>query len=193
MSTGTVKWFNTAKGFGFIQPDDGGSDVFVHISAVEQAGLHALNEGDQVQFELEQDRRSGKLSAGALVVTGQGAAPARRSGGGGFGDRPPRGGGFGGGGDRYGDRGGFGGGGGGASRQPGAIAGSGSGTVKWFNPTKGFGFIQPEGGGQDVFVHISAVEQAGLRGLNEGQLVAYDLEQDRRSGKTSATNLRVMG
>jgi CspA family cold shock protein len=68
-----------------------------------------------------------------------------------------------------------------------------TGTVKWFNPTKGFGFIQPEGGGQDVFVHISAVEQAGLRGLNEGQLVAYDLEQDRRSGKTSATNLKVMG
>ncbi|WP_414692540.1 cold-shock protein [Phenylobacterium sp.] len=71
------------------------------------------------------------------------------------------------------------------------MAGSGAGKVKWFNPTKGFGFIQPEGGGQDVFVHISAVEQAGLRGLNEGQTVAYDLEQDRRSGKTSATNLRV--
>jgi CspA family cold shock protein len=186
MATGTVKWFNTAKGFGFIQPDDGGSDVFVHISAVEQAGLRGLNEGDQVQFELEQDRRSGKLSAGQLVVTGQGAAPARRSSGG-FGDRPPRGGGFGG--ERsFGGGGGFGGG-----RQAGAIQGSGSGTVKWFNPTKGFGFIQPEGGGQDVFVHISAVEQAGLRGLNEGQLVAYDLEQDRRSGKTSATNLRVMG
>jgi CspA family cold shock protein len=190
MATGTVKWFNTAKGFGFIQPDDGGSDVFVHVSAVEQAGLHALNEGDQVQFELEQDRRSGKLSAGQLVVTAQGAAPARRSGGGGF-DRGPRGGG-GGYGERSFDRGGFGGGGGGA-RTPGTISGSGSGTVKWFNPTKGFGFIQPEGGGQDVFVHISAVEQAGLRGLNEGQLVAYDLEQDRRSGKTSATNLRVMG
>jgi CspA family cold shock protein len=189
MATGTVKWFNTAKGFGFIQPDDGGSDVFVHISAVEQAGLRGLNEGDQVQFEMEQDRRSGKLSAGGLVVTGQGAAPARRPGGFG-GDRGDRGG-FGGG------RGGFGGersfGGGGGSRQPGPISGSGSGTVKWFNPTKGFGFIQPEGGGQDVFVHISAVEQAGLRGLNEGQLVTYDLEQDRRSGKTSATNLRVMG
>jgi len=68
-----------------------------------------------------------------------------------------------------------------------------TGTVKWFNPTKGFGFIQPEGGGQDVFVHISAVEQACLRGLNESQLVAYDLEQDRRSGKTSATNLKVQG
>jgi cold shock protein len=198
MATGTVKWFNTAKGFGFIQPDDGGSDVFVHISAVEQAGLRALNEGDQVQFEMEQDRRSGKLSAGGLVVTGQGAAPARpRSGG--FGDRPPRSGGFGDRGGFGGDRGGFGGGGGGGfgggggSRQPGAVMGAGSGTVKWFNPTKGFGFIQPEGGGQDIFVHISAVEQAGLRGLNEGQLVSYDLEQDRRSGKTSATNLRVMG
>jgi CspA family cold shock protein len=190
MATGTVKWFNTAKGFGFIQPDDGGSDVFVHVSAVEQAGLRGLNEGDQVQFELEQDRRSGKLSAGQLVVTGKGAAPAgpRRSGG--FGDRPPRGGGFGGERSFGGGGGGFGGGGG---RQPGAVLGSGTGSVKWFNPTKGFGFIQPEGGGQDVFVHISAVEQAGLRGLNEGQLVSYDLEQDRRSGKTSATNLRVMG
>ena len=77
MSSGTVKWFNTAKGFGFIQPDDGGSDVFVHISAVEQAGLRGLNEGDLVSFEMEQDRRSGKLSAGQLVVTGQGPAPAR--------------------------------------------------------------------------------------------------------------------
>src|SRR5258707_7902653 len=99
MASGTVKWFNTAKGFGFIQPDDGGSDVFVHISAVEQAGLRGLNEGDLVNFELEQDRRSGKLSAGQLVVAGQGPAPARpgRGGGGGGFDRPPRGGGFGGG------------------------------------------------------------------------------------------------
>src|SRR5258708_35653890 len=92
MASGTVKWFNTAKGFGFIQPDDGGSDVFVHISAVEQAGLRGLNEGDLVNFELEQDRRSGKLSAGQLVVTGQGAAPPRTGGGGGGGgvDRPRR-------------------------------------------------------------------------------------------------------
>ena len=227
MSSGTVKWFNTAKGFGFIQPDDGGSDVFVHISAVEQAGLRALNEGDQVKFEMEQDRRSGKLSAGQLVVTGQGAAPARSGGGGGGGgggyDRPRGGGGFdgggGGGGGGYdrprggggfdgGGGGGFGGGGGGSFDRPrgggagggggggrpsGDPAGAGTGTVKWFNPTKGFGFIQPDDGGQDVFVHISAVEQAGLRGLNEGQTLGYDLEADRRSGKTSATNLRVTG
>ncbi|HXU99383.1 MAG TPA: cold-shock protein [Caulobacteraceae bacterium] len=63
--------------------------------------------------------------------------------------------------------------------------------VKWFNPTKGFGFIQPNGGGQDIFVHISAVERAGLSSLSEGQTISYDLEQDRRSGKSSATNLRI--
>jgi len=63
--------------------------------------------------------------------------------------------------------------------------------VKWFNDAKGFGFIQPSSGGPDVFVHISAVEQAGLRSLQEGQNVSYELQRDRRSGKTSAVNLRV--
>jgi CspA family cold shock protein len=64
-----------------------------------------------------------------------------------------------------------------------------SGTVKWFNATKGFGFIQPSDGGKDVFVHISAVERAGLRGLNEGQEVAYELQEER--GKTAAVNLKT--
>ncbi len=63
MATGTVKWFNTTKGFGFIQPDDGGSDVFVHISAVERAGMRSLNEGQKVSFELEKDRKTGRNSA----------------------------------------------------------------------------------------------------------------------------------
>lgn len=66
MATGTVKWFNAQKGFGFIQPDGGGADVFVHISAVERAGLGTLNEGQKVNFELEKDKRSGKMSAGQL-------------------------------------------------------------------------------------------------------------------------------
>ncbi|WFT83577.1 MULTISPECIES: cold-shock protein [unclassified Methylobacterium] len=66
MSTGTVKWFNGQKGFGFIQPDDGGKDVFVHISAVERSGLQTLSEGQKVSYELETDRRSGKQSAGSL-------------------------------------------------------------------------------------------------------------------------------
>ena len=67
-----------------------------------------------------------------------------------------------------------------------------TGTVKWFNATKGYGFIQPESGGPDVFVHISAVERAGLRGLNEGQKVSYELEQDKRSGKMAAGQLQAL-
>ena len=66
MQIGTVKWFNGQKGFGFIQPDDGGSDVFVHASAVERAGMSALQEGQKLGFELERDSRSGKMSAGQL-------------------------------------------------------------------------------------------------------------------------------
>ncbi len=226
MATGKVKWFNTAKGFGFIQPDDGGQDIFVHVSAVERAGLSQLDEGQTVNYDLEQDSRSGKTAAGNLEVTGSAAPSARaprpprpggfgggdrggyndRGGGGGFGGGgggggfgggggAPRGGfGGGGGGDR--DRGGFGGGAGGgagAARGAGAVMGSGTGKVKWFNATKGFGFILPDEGGPDIFVHVSAVERAGLNSLDEGQTVAYDLEQDRRTGKTSAGNLRVVG
>jgi len=66
MSTGTVKWFNGQKGFGFIQPDDGSKDVFVHISAVERAGMNNLNEGQKVSYEVVADRRTGKSSANNL-------------------------------------------------------------------------------------------------------------------------------
>ena len=66
MQTGVVKWFNSQKGFGFIQPDDGAKDVFVHISAVEQAGMRSLNEGQKVSFDIVSDRRTGKSSAGNL-------------------------------------------------------------------------------------------------------------------------------
>jgi CspA family cold shock protein len=66
MTTGTVKWFNSTKGFGFIQPDNGGADAFVHISAVERAGMRELVEGQKISFELEQDKRSGKMSASNL-------------------------------------------------------------------------------------------------------------------------------
>ncbi len=224
MATGKVKWFNTAKGFGFIQPDDGGQDIFVHVSAVERAGLSQLDEGQSVNYDLEQDSRSGKTAAGNLEVTGSAPAGARpaargpRPGGFGGGDRGgfgggggDRGGGYGGGGGggfgggRSGGGGGFGGdrdrgfggggagGGGGAARGAGAVMGSGSGKVKWFNATKGFGFILPDEGGPDIFVHVSAVERAGLNSLDEGMMVSYDLEQDRRTGKTSAGNLRVVG
>jgi len=69
MAKGTVKWFNSSKGFGFIQPDDGGNDVFVHISAVERAGMHSLNEGQKISYEVVADRKTGKSSAQNLVAT----------------------------------------------------------------------------------------------------------------------------
>ena len=68
MTTGTVKWFNSTKGFGFIQPNDGGADVFVHITAVERSGLGSLDEGQKVTYEIVQDRRSGRSSADNLVA-----------------------------------------------------------------------------------------------------------------------------
>jgi cold shock protein len=68
MATGTVKWFNSQKGYGFIQPDDGGKDVFVHVSAVERAGMHGLNEGQKISYELVADRKTGKSSAQNLAA-----------------------------------------------------------------------------------------------------------------------------
>jgi cold shock protein len=66
MTTGTVKWYNATKGFGFIQPDDGGNDAFVHVSAIERAGLSDLQEGQKISYELVKDTRSGKMSADKL-------------------------------------------------------------------------------------------------------------------------------
>ena len=68
MNTGTVKWFNEQKGYGFVQPDDGSKDVFVHISAVESAGLRTLKEGQKVSYEIVTDKRTGKSSAGNLTA-----------------------------------------------------------------------------------------------------------------------------
>src|SRR5215203_1785869 len=82
----------------------------------------------------------------------------------------------------------------GAALMPPAVIGHptmATGTVKWFNEQKGYGFIQPDQGGKDVFVHISAVERSGMRSLADGQKVSYDVEADRRTGKESATNLRA--
>jgi len=77
MSTGTVKWFNGQKGFGFIQPDDGGKDVFVHISAVERAGMSNLNEGQKISYEVVADRRTGKSSAERVLPAPACPSPAK--------------------------------------------------------------------------------------------------------------------
>ena len=149
--SGKVKFFNAQKGFGFIQQDAGGEDVFVHISAVERAGLEGLAEGQELQFNLVD--RGGKVSAADLQVVGDviavqtNAAPRR---------------------ELTGEK--------------------ASGTVKFFNSMKGFGFITRDDGQPDAFVHISAVERSGLSEINEGDRFEFDLEVDRR-GKYSAVNL----
>jgi CspA family cold shock protein len=168
--TGVVKFFNAQKGFGFIVRDDGGEDVFVHISAVEQAGLTALAEGQPLGFTLVD--RGGRISATTLKIDGEPMAVTERA---------PRddsqGGGFGG--DRGAPR-------GGPQRQ--LTGEKATGTVKFFNAMKGFGFIQRDDGQPDAFVHISAVERAGMPTLNEGDRLEFELEVDRR-GKYAAVNL----
>ena len=187
---GVVKFFNGQKGFGFVVRDDGGEDVFVHISAVEQAGLTGLADGQPLEFTLTE--RNGRVSATDLVIDGEpmpvtDRAPPREPREGGFGARNdgPRGGGYGGASREFG---GGSGGGGGSNTSPGQRV---DGTVKFFNGTKGFGFIQREDGGPDAFVHISAVERAGMAGLDEGQRVSFELELDRR-GKQAAINLTAL-
>jgi CspA family cold shock protein len=170
---GTVKFFNGQKGFGFIVRDDGGEDVFVHISAVEQAGLTGLAEGQPLGFTLVD--RGGRISATDLKIEGE-PLPVQDRGP----PREPRAGGAGGFGDRAG-------GGGGPQRQ--LTGEKASGTVKFFNAMKGFGFISRDDGQPDAFVHISAVERAGMPTLNEGDRVEFELEVDRR-GKTAAVNLQ---
>ncbi|QJU59632.1 cold shock domain-containing protein [Sphingomonas sp. AP4-R1] len=160
---GTVKFFNGQKGFGFIVRDDGGEDVFVHISAVEQAGLSGLGDGQTLEFTLVD--RGGRVSAtnlkltGDVVPVGEGRAPAAAGPGGAAG---------------------------GPQRQ--LTGEKASGTVKFFNAMKGFGFIQRDDGQPDAFVHISAVERAGMTTLNEGDRLQFELEVDRR-GKYAAVNL----
>jgi cold shock protein len=182
---GVVKFFNGQKGFGFIQVDDRPDDVFVHISAVETAGLTGLAEGQPLAFTLVD--RGGKVSATDLVIDGDPIPVPERA------PRPERSGGFERGGfDRGGDRGGFRGGDrdGGAPRAPQReLTGErANGTVKFFNGMKGFGFIQRDDGGEDVFVHISALERAGMGPVDQGDRLAFDIEIDRR-GKFSATNV----
>ena len=153
---GTVKFFNAQKGFGFIQQETGGEDVFVHISAVERAGLEGLGEGQELEFNLVD--RGGKVSAQDLQIVGD---VVEVQGGGG----PPKR-------ELTGDK--------------------ATGTVKFFNSMKGFGFLTREDGQPDAFVHISAVERSGLAGINEGERYEFDLEVDRR-GKYSAVNLVPKG
>jgi cold shock protein len=143
-----VKWFNGQKGFGFVELGDGSGDAFLHIAVLQQSGRQSVLPGSKMRVVTAQGPK-GRQVARVIEVdestaTEQPRRPPREGGGGGFG-RGPR------------DL---------------SNAVDMTGTVKWFNTDKGFGFIAPEGGGKDVFIHISVLGRSGITGLAEGQQVS---------------------
>lgn len=164
--TGTVKWFNSQKGFGFITPDSGGEDLFVHQSAIHAEGFRSLGEGEKIEYvPVEED---GKMKA--TNVTGPGGMHVK------------------------GDNGGGGGGGRGGQAKPRAWPegvepsdGKQIGKVKWFNSEKGFGFIAPRSGEDDLFVHQSAISAPGFRSLMEEEEVEFNVIEER--GKKKAIDV----
>jgi CspA family cold shock protein len=136
--TATVKWFNASKGFGFVAPSDGSPDAFLHISALERAGLTQVAEGTTIVCDLGQGNRGPQVvivhEVDASTASAASAAP-----------RAPR-----------------------PERGPTETV---EGTVKFFSAEKGFGFVQTDEGGKDVFVHIKALERSGIKNLESGQRV----------------------
>jgi len=180
-----VKWFNAAKGFGFVTLTDGSPDAFLPMAILRRAGYDDIREGASITCEVGAGAK-GPLVVNVLNVDNS-TATQSSGGGGGYGqrDRDYSGGGGGGRGG-YRDGGGGGGyrdGGGGGYRQDSAPRGpaqSVEGAVKWFEPDKGYGFISPDGGGKDIFVHITALRRSGVQTLGPGQRVRVDVVDGRK-------------
>jgi CspA family cold shock protein len=156
--SGVVKWFNSEKGFGFIELSDGSGDAFLHGSVLAQSGTATLQPGETVEVRICPGHKGPHVTELLSVDTSTAApAPARRS-------------------------------------VPQATTSDGpsveeTGTVKWFNPDRGYGFIAPNGGGRDVFVHISALERSGIEGLSEGQTVVVDVVEGRKGPEAARLRL----
>jgi CspA family cold shock protein len=188
-----VKWFKNDKGFGFVELGNGTGDAFLHIGAVQAAGYDSLPPGAKLEVQVTNSVK-GQQVARVLSVDLEGAAERAPP-------PPPRSGGFGGGRDRDGGGygggrdGGYGGGGGYDSPRPRRQAPDPStaipvsGTVKWFDETKGFGFVQSNDGGKDVFVHISILGPSGLNRLLEGQPVTMQVVDTAKGREALSINL----
>ncbi|MHB2209368.1 cold-shock protein [Methylobacterium sp. CM6257] len=180
----TVKWFNKEKGFGFVELGDGSGDAFLHIRAVEAAGHSDLLPGTRLTVTTAQGQKGPQVTSVTSVDTSTAEAPAPRR------EFRPRTGGYGGAGGGYGGAGGgYGGGGGGGGRFASGPSVEMSGTVKWYDPAKGFGFVSVNDGGKDVFVHRSALSRAGLDSLAEGQQVTLGVVEGQKGREAQSINI----
>jgi CspA family cold shock protein len=171
--SGKVKWFNRSKGFGFIVPDDGTSDVFLPLAVLERSGFGEAPDGASVSIEWVQGPK-GRAATHVLELDASSAQPRPA--------REPR---F----RPRDDSGGYHGGHGGGDSGGGGPAESLDGVVKWYDPARGFGFILPNDGGKDIFVHVTALRRAGLDALEPGQPVRMMVSQARRGREASAIEL----
>ena len=167
----TVKWYNPEKGFGFVEMADGSGDVFLHANSLQSAGYQAVTPGSILQIRVGQGQKGRQVNEVISVTEGDAPPPQQRERGG-FGGgfdrprapRPPR-------------------------QQASGPAVEMVGVVKWYNATKGFGFISPESGGKDVFVHATALETAGISPLQEGQSVRMSVVQGAKGPEVSSISL----
>jgi cold shock protein len=156
--SGVVKWFNSEKGFGFIELSDGSGDAFLNGGVLAQSGTATVQPGETLEVRVGPGHKGPHVTE-VLSVDSSTAAPigSRRS-------------------------------------SPQATTSDGpsveeTGTVKWFNPDRGYGFIAPNGGGRDVFVHISALERSGIEGLTEGQTVVVEVVEGRKGPEAARIRL----
>jgi CspA family cold shock protein len=155
----TVKWFNPEKGFGFVAMGDGSGDAFLHCAVLQRAGHDSVNEGASLQVRVGPGQKGLQVTE-VVSVDQSTAAPSRAP----RGPAAPR----------------------GERMAPSGPSVETTGTVKWFNPTKGFGFIAPQDGGKDIFVHMSVL--GNLRTLNEGQVVRVSVRQGAKGPEAGSVS-----
>jgi CspA family cold shock protein len=155
--SGRVKWYNPDKRFGFVELSDGGGDAFLHATALSGIGISTLQPGEMLELRVAPGQRGPQVTE-IISVDSSTATPSRPR----KSFRSP------------------------SDRQPLEATVQEMGTVKWYNATKGFGFIVPDGGGKDIFVHASALERAGIMNLNEGQRVFVGVAEGRKGPEAAS-------